>query len=93
MICSETVPTFPDHASCLSMICSENRCPLFRIMLYHSNPPPERLVPAGGIWLATAMSPFPHHLLEGYRTFTSQRLPTEQSRYRELSERGQSPAR
>ena len=37
------------------------------------------------------MSPFPQHLLEGYRTFTSQRLPTEQSRYRELSERGQSP--
>ena len=35
---------------------------------------------------------FPEHLLEGYRTFTSQRLPTEQSRYRELSERGQSPA-
>jgi carbonic anhydrase len=74
------------------MICTENQCPLFRIMLYHSSPPPERLVPAGGIWLATAMSPFPHHLLEGYRTFTSQRLPTEQSRYRELSERGQSPA-
>src|SRR6267378_4047941 len=38
------------------------------------------------------MSPFPQHLLEGYLTFTSQRLPTEQSRYRELSERGQSPA-
>jgi carbonic anhydrase len=38
------------------------------------------------------MSPFPQHLLDGYRTFTSQRLPTEQSRYRELSERGQSPA-
>src|SRR5579872_3384901 len=37
------------------------------------------------------MSPFPAHLLEGYRTFTSQRLPTEQSRYRELSERGQAP--
>src|ERR1700712_4576408 len=37
------------------------------------------------------MSSFPPHLLEGYRTFTSQRLPTEQSRYRELSERGQSP--
>ena len=37
------------------------------------------------------MSSFPQHLLEGYRTFTSQRLPTEQSRYRELSERGQSP--
>ena len=35
---------------------------------------------------------FPEHLLEGYRTFTSQRLPTEQSRYRELSVRGQSPA-
>src|SRR4030081_2602549 len=38
------------------------------------------------------MSSFPKHLLEGYRTFTSQRLPTEQTRYRELSERGQSPA-
>ena len=37
------------------------------------------------------MSSFPEHLLEGYRAFTSQRLPTEQSRYRELSERGQSP--
>jgi carbonic anhydrase len=37
------------------------------------------------------MSTFPQHLLEGYRTFTSQRLPTEQSRYRDLSERGQSP--
>ena len=35
---------------------------------------------------------FPKHLIEGYRTFTSQRLPTEQTRYRELSERGQSPA-
>ena len=38
------------------------------------------------------MSPFPQQLLSGYHTFTSQRLPTEQSRYRELSERGQSPA-
>ena len=38
------------------------------------------------------MTQFPQHLLDGYRTFTSQRLPTEQSRYRELSERGQSPA-
>jgi carbonic anhydrase len=37
------------------------------------------------------MSSFPHRLLDGYRTFTSQRLPTEQSRYRELAERGQSP--
>ena len=37
------------------------------------------------------MTSFPHHLLEGYRTFTSQRLPTEQSRYRELSEIGQAP--
>lgn len=35
---------------------------------------------------------FPKHLIEGYRTFASQRLPTEQTRYRELSERGQSPA-
>ena len=37
------------------------------------------------------MSSFPPVLLEGYRTFTSQRLPTEQSRYRDLSVRGQSP--
>src|SRR3979411_960984 len=37
------------------------------------------------------MASFPQHLLQGYRTFTSQRLPTEQSRYRELSERGQAP--
>src|SRR5271167_353174 len=37
------------------------------------------------------MSPFPQQLIDGYRTFRSQRLPTEQSRYRELSERGQSP--
>jgi carbonic anhydrase len=37
------------------------------------------------------MSSFPPRLLEGYRTFTSQRLPTEQSRFRELSERGQAP--
>src|ERR1700710_2062208 len=37
------------------------------------------------------MSSFPQHLLDGYRTFTSQRLPTEQSRYRELSTGGQSP--
>ena len=37
------------------------------------------------------MSPFPQRLIDGYRTFASQRLPTEQSRYRELSVRGQSP--
>src|SRR5690242_3805355 len=37
------------------------------------------------------MAPFPQHLLDGYRTFASQRLPTEQSRYRDLSVRGQSP--
>ena len=37
------------------------------------------------------MPQFPRHLIDGYRTFASQRLPTEQSRYRELSERGQSP--
>src|ERR1019366_5559928 len=35
---------------------------------------------------------FPNHLLDGYRSFTSQRLPTEQTRYRELAQRGQSPA-
>jgi carbonic anhydrase len=37
------------------------------------------------------MMTFPRQLLDGYRTFRTQRLPTEQSRYRELSERGQSP--
>src|SRR6202043_2594925 len=37
------------------------------------------------------MAPFPQHLLDGYQAFTTQRLPTEQTRYRELSERGQSP--
>ena len=52
----------------------------------------ESLVPVIGLWLAMTMGDFPQHLLDGYRTFTSQRLPTEQSRYRELSERGQSPA-
>jgi carbonic anhydrase len=69
----------------------KKRHPIFRIMLYHPDRSPERLVPACGIWLGTAMSSFPQHLLDGYRTFTSQRLPTEQTRYRELSERGQSP--
>src|SRR3981189_1468408 len=39
-----------------------------------------------------ALASFPQQLIEGYRTFTSQRLPTEQTRYRDLSERGQSPA-
>src|SRR6266576_2837058 len=37
------------------------------------------------------MAPFPQHLIDGYQAFTTQRLPTEQTRYRELSERGQSP--
>ena len=37
------------------------------------------------------MKEFPQRLLDGYRTFASHRLMTEQSRYRELSERGQSP--
>jgi len=37
------------------------------------------------------MKTFPDRLLSGYRAFRQQRLPTEQSRYRELSERGQSP--
>jgi carbonic anhydrase len=37
------------------------------------------------------MITFPQSLLDGYRTFWTQRLPIEQSRYRELSERGQSP--
>jgi carbonic anhydrase len=37
------------------------------------------------------MITFPKTLLDGYRSFRTQRLPTEQSRYRELSEHGQSP--
>jgi carbonic anhydrase len=41
--------------------------------------------------ISRGMSAFPQQLLSGYHTFTSQRLPTEQSRYRELAERGQSP--
>src|SRR6266702_8284244 len=34
---------------------------------------------------------FPQHLLEGYKAFATQRLPTEQTRYRDLSVKGQSP--
>ena len=37
------------------------------------------------------MITFPPRLLDGYRTFASERLPTEQTRYRELSVNGQSP--
>ncbi|WP_024514846.1 carbonic anhydrase [Bradyrhizobium sp. Tv2a-2] len=37
------------------------------------------------------MITFPQSLLDGYRAFRTQRLPIEQSRYRELSVRGQSP--
>ncbi len=37
------------------------------------------------------MITFPKNLLDGYRAFTTQRLPMEQSRFRELSVRGQSP--
>src|SRR5260370_41625292 len=56
-----------------------------------STPRPKGLFLPTAYGLATAMSSFPEHLLEGYRAFTSQRLPTEQSRYRELSDLGQSP--
>ena len=34
---------------------------------------------------------FPNRLVEGYRDFLASRLPLEQSRYRQLAERGQSP--
>lgn len=43
------------------------------------------------MWLSVVMASFPQQLLDGYRSFTRQRLPAEQSRYRELSVRGQSP--
>jgi carbonic anhydrase len=34
---------------------------------------------------------FPQRLIDGYSAFSSERLPQEQSRFRELAERGQSP--
>ncbi len=34
---------------------------------------------------------FPQQLIAGYQTFSSERLPTEQARFRELSEKGQFP--
>src|SRR6478752_5428109 len=34
---------------------------------------------------------FPQQLITGYQTFSSDRLPTEQARFRELSEKGQFP--
>ena len=37
------------------------------------------------------MNLFPKALIDGYRKFRNERLPTEQSRYRDLSVRGQSP--
>jgi carbonic anhydrase len=37
------------------------------------------------------MSEFPTRLIDGYRSFLSGRLRAEQSRYRDLAERGQSP--
>src|SRR5437773_827596 len=37
------------------------------------------------------MITFPQQLLEGYQAFATQRLPAEQTRYRDLSVKGQSP--
>ena len=37
------------------------------------------------------MPAFPQRLIDGYRDFLSERLPTEQNRYRDLAERGQKP--
>ena len=37
------------------------------------------------------MSEFPERLIEGYSAFLTQRLPQEQSRYRQLAEQGQAP--
>lgn len=37
------------------------------------------------------MPSFPERLIAGYQSFATQRLPTEQTRYRELSQHGQSP--
>jgi carbonic anhydrase len=50
-------------------------------------------VSAFGITLArqTMTASFPQQLVAGYQNFASERLPTEQSRFRELSEKGQFP--
>jgi carbonic anhydrase len=37
------------------------------------------------------MTPFPQRLVDGYRAFLSERLPLEQTRFRELADRGQAP--
>jgi carbonic anhydrase len=37
------------------------------------------------------MTDFPKRLIEGYNAFLTQRLPQEQSRYRQLAEQGQAP--
>lgn len=37
------------------------------------------------------MNDFPHRLIDGYRSFVSGRLKSEQDRYRDLAEHGQSP--
>lgn len=37
------------------------------------------------------MTFFPQRLVDGYRAFLSERLPVEQTRFRELAERGQAP--
>src|ERR671930_455986 len=39
----------------------------------------------------TTDATLPQRLCDGYRAFRTGRLPTEQSRYRELAERGQAP--
>src|SRR5258705_11118056 len=39
----------------------------------------------------TTENHLPQRLSDGYRAFRAGRLPTEQSRYRELAERGQAP--
>jgi carbonic anhydrase len=47
----------------------------------NDKPPPE----------LTMETHLPQRLYDGYRAFRASRLPTEQSRYRELAERGQAP--
>jgi carbonic anhydrase len=41
--------------------------------------------------MRTEGTPFPQRLTDGYRSFCSRRLPTEQSRFRALAESGQAP--
>ena len=64
---------------------------LYPYAIPQSRVPPEQTYDERGVGNAQSMSKFPARLIDGYRGFLSGRLKKEQSRYRELAERGQSP--